>query len=166
MDILFRLIVYLASVWVSVKFADAYWVVGPVFGMAVISYDSNSFRNLIIGKHALFLLASTFIYALVYWISIGKWGWPSESLNYFAGPFPAAVVTGSFFLPLAHRVVFGTSAGVTLRVTLWLSLSFFLVTMMTLLNDRFSLGLHINFIAVAIALWQGIYLYFLLPFRT
>ncbi len=160
-DILFRFIVYLASVWVSVKFADGYWVVGPVFGMAVISYDSKSFRNLVIGKHALFLLASTLIYSLVYWISIRKWGWPSESLDYFAGPFPAAVVTGSILLPFAHRAIFGASAGRTLQTTLWLSFSFFLVTLTTFINDRFSFGLHVNFIAIAIALWQGIYLYFL-----
>ena len=42
MEILFRLVVYAVSVWVSNKYADGYWVVGPVFGLAVVSYDMKS----------------------------------------------------------------------------------------------------------------------------
>ena len=115
-SILFRWIVYGVSAWVSVKYADGYWVVGPVFGAAVISYDSDSFRKLVVGRHLAFFIASTLIYALVYRISIGPWEFHSDFLNYFAGPFPSAVVTGSVLLPIAHRVIFRKTPAAAFRV--------------------------------------------------
>jgi hypothetical protein len=65
MEVLFRLLVYVVSVWVSNKYADGYWVVGPVFGAAVVSFDLKGFKNLNLVKHGLFIALSTLIYALL-----------------------------------------------------------------------------------------------------
>ncbi len=160
MELFFKLVVFAASVWISVKYAVGYWVVGPVFGLAVISWDSNTFKNVIAAKHLSFLAASTLIYALVYHVSTFNWGRGSDFLDSMIGSLPIAVMIGSVLLSLAHRALFSAPLRVTLRVMASLILSFYAITLLSFGNDHFEWGLKINFLAISITVWQGLYLYF------
>jgi hypothetical protein len=158
MDCILRLFVYGIGAWVSVKYATGYWVVGPVFGMVVVYYDSERFRKFAAGRHLAFLAASTLIYALVYGVASAKWEWSSDSLNYFLGPLPAGVFLGSILLPLSHQIILKRSPKATLRTMTWLTLSFYLVMLLAFADERLSLKLHFNFIALSVVLWQALYL--------
>ena len=151
--------IYIVSVWISVKYADRYTVVGPVFGLAVVAYDSKFFRNVSRDKHVMFVAASTFIYALVYWVSLGKWESKSQLFNYFIGPFSVGVVLGSILLPLAHQIILRSSIAKTKQVIPSLVVSFYVVMLTAYLSNEFGFGAHFNFASVAIAVWQGLYLY-------
>lgn len=159
MDILSKLIVYLASIALSIKYADGYWIVGAVFGIAVISYEAESFKRLNLRRHGLFLAASILIYALVYWVAMRKLESPYDILNYFIGPFPIGVVLGSILLPLAHQRIFEKPKAQAKRVIFALIKSFYLVMLLAYLTNTFWPEKHFNFAAVAITIWQGIYLY-------
>ena len=159
MEILFRFLVYAASVWISNKYADGTWVVGPVFGMAVVSFDIKSLKNLDLFRHAAFLGASTLIYALVYRISRLEWGGNSDLFNYFIGSFPAAIVTGSVLMSVAHSVFFNKSKETMVRAIAGIILSFYLLTFLMYFNEKSRLGWQVQWITVMIATWQGMYLY-------
>ena len=158
METLFRLLVFAASAWVSNKYADGYWIVGPVFGMAVVSFDLKSLKDLNIFKHASFLAASTLIYALVYRISRLEWGNNTDLFEYFIGSFPAAIVTGSVLLSVAHTILFNKSKDVMVRAIAGLVVSFYALVFLMYFNDKSHLGWNIQWIAVMIAVWQGMYL--------
>ncbi len=159
MEILFRLLVFAASAWVSNKYADGYWVVGPVFGAAVVSYDLRSPQDLKIFKHGAFIAASTLIYALVYRISRLEWGNNTDLFEYFAGSFPAAIVTGSVLMAAVHTLIFNKSKEIMARAVAALVVTFYLATFLMYFNEKSNLGLNVPWIAVMIALWQGTYLY-------
>ena len=159
MEILFRLLVFAASAWVSNKYADGYWVVGPVFGMAVVSYDMKSFRDLNIFKHAFFIAVSTLVYALVYRISRLEWGNGTDLFDYFIGSFPAAIVTGSALMAVAHTVFFNKSKEVMVRAIAAMVVTFYLLVFFMYFNEKSHLGLRFQWIAFMITVWQGTYLY-------
>ena len=159
MEILFRFLVYAVSAWVSSKYADGYWIVGPVFGMAVVSFDIKSLKNLDLFKHAAFVAASTLIYALVYRISRLEWGNNSDLFEYFIGSFPAAIVTGSVLMSVAHLMFFNKSKETMIRAIAGLIVSFYLLTFVIYFNDKSHLGWQVHWITVMIAVWQGMYLY-------
>ena len=159
MEILFRLLVFAASAWVSNKYADGYWVVGPVFGAAVVSYDMKSLQDLKLFKHASFIAVSTLIYALVYRISRLSWGGDTDLFEYFAGSFPAAIVTGSVLMSAAHMLIFNKSKEIMVRAMTALVVSFYFLAFLMYFNEKSHLGLDISWIAVMIAVWQGMYLY-------
>ena len=112
------------------------------------------------------MAASTLIYALVFWISSGKWSWPNDLMNYFFGPFQVAVVVGSLLLPFTHRVLFQRPAPLAWKTALLLIASFYAVTLISFINDKHPLGFHeqaflgfhLNFITLSIAIWQWLYL--------
>lgn len=156
---MWRVIVYCASVWISATYAAGYWVVGPVFGLVVVAYDSNLFRNLKLGRHAFFILVSTIIYAAVCRIALGRWERQSDLFNYFIGPFPVAVVVGSILMCFAHRFIFQSSNSQMFRATISLIASFYLVTLFGYLKDKAGLWPHLNLISAFVAVWQGTYLY-------
>ena len=158
MQMLFRLLAYGASVWASGKYADNYWVVGPVFGLAVIVCDIKSLDDLKPVKHAVFLVFSTLIYALVYRISKLSWGDNSDLYQYFIGSFPAAIATGSALMAVTHTVLFNKSKELMVRALVWLIGTFYLVTFVMYFNDKSNLGLHLQWITVMIGVWQGTYL--------
>ncbi len=160
MELFFRLVVLAVSAWISVKYAVGYWVVGPVFGLAVVSWDSNTFKKFVAVKHLSFLAASTLIYALVYYISTLNWGHGSDFLDSIIGSLPIAVVLGSILLPLAHKFLFSSSFNRVARLMILLIFSFYIITLISFGNDYFEWGLKINFLAISITVWQGLYLYF------
>jgi len=166
MELFFRLVVFAASAWISVKYAVGYWVVGPVFGLAVVSWDSNTFKKFVAVKHLSFLAASTLSYALVYHVSTLNWGHGSDFLDSMIGSLPIAVVVGSILLPLAHKLLFSSDFKRAARLIILLILSFYIITLISFGNDHFEWGFKINFLAISITVWQGLYLYsFFRPFN-
>ncbi len=152
------MLVYVVSVWVSSKYADSYWIVGSVFGAAVVSWDSNNFKNLVALKHLSFLVVSTLIYALVYHISRQNWA-EGDVAQMLIGPLPVAVAVGSVLLPLAQKFLFAETAKQPIPITLSLLVSFYVVSLISFFNDRLSFAPHVNFLLISIAVWQGLYLY-------
>ena len=159
MEILFRLLVFAVSAWVSNKYADGYWVAGPVFGAAVVSYGMKSLNDLNVFKHAAFIAVSTLIYALVYRISRLEWGNGTDLFDYFIGSFPAAVVTGSVLMSVAHTLFFNKSKEVMARGIFALVAVFYLLVFLMYFNEKSHLGLQWQWITIMIAAWQGTYLY-------
>ncbi len=159
MEALFRLLVYAASVWVSNQYAAGYWVVGPVFGAAVVTFDLKGFKDLNLPKHGIFIALSTLIYALVYRISRLEWGGDTDLFHYVIGSFPAAIVTGSVLMSVLHTVVFNKSKELMVRSIATLVGSYFAVTLVMYINEKSNLGFDVPWIALLIAAWQGLYLY-------
>ena len=159
MEISVRLIIYVCSVLISFKYAGGYWVVGPVFGLAVVCWDSNTFRSFAAKKHLAFLAASSLIYALVYHISRQNWNHGSDFMDSVAGSLPVAVITGSILLPLAHKVFLSAGWKAVRQTIPLLVASYYLVTAVSWAKDVSGVTWDINFLMVAIAAWQGAYLY-------
>jgi hypothetical protein len=159
MTILFRLAVYAVSVAVSRQYAAGYWVVGPLFGLAVVFYDSSGVKGLKPLKHLAFVAASSVIYALVFWIANAKWSVSEGVTGDFVGPFPAGVVLGSVLLPAAHKVILGQRAFKAISVALSLVISFYALMLFDYFSRQSRQLLDYDFMTVAIMLWQGLYLY-------
>ena len=159
MNILVRLLAYGVSVWLSNKYAGGYWVVGPVFGVAVVLHDMKDIHDLRPVKHGLFIVFSTLIYALVYRISLLKWGTDTPLYNYVIGPMPAAIVTGSILMAFMHTVVMNKSKEQMLRAVIVLIVGYYFVTALMFANEKFSLNLNVQWMMVLIGAWQGLYLY-------
>ena len=159
MNLLFKLVVYGASVWLSNRYADGFWVVGPVFGLAVVLFEMKSFKDLSPVKHGLFIGLSTLIYALVFRISRLEWGSDTDLYHYFIGSFPAAIVTGSVLMSVIATVVLNKSKEQMVRAIILLVCCYYFVTLAMYINEKSHLGLHVQWITVMIAAWQAIYLY-------
>ncbi len=159
MEILLRFAVYAAGVFVSNKYAAGYWVVGPVFGLAVLIFVWKRAKAYWPGAAA-YVAASTLIYALVYRVAGLKWGSSSSVLTeYFTGPFPIAVVMGSVLLPCAHAVILRRPRVLAWRTAAILAASFYAVTILGYLNQEKGVGPHVSsWLPVMIAVWQGVYL--------
>jgi hypothetical protein len=157
-EVIFRLLVYAASVWVSNKYVGGYWVVGPVFGVAVVLFDAKSLKGLNIVRHAVFVGVSTLVYALVFRISEIKWGGDTDLFNYFIGSFPASVVTGSVLMSVAYTVIFNKGKDVMMRAMAGLVGSFYLLSFLAYFNEKSHLGWNVEWLTLMIAVWQGLYL--------
>ena len=158
MEMIFGLLVYAASVWASNKYAGGYWIVGPVFGAAVVLLDSKFLKGLNLFKHGVFLGASTLIYALVYRISRLEWGNDSDLFNYFIGSFPVAIVAGSVLMSVAHSVILGKGKEAMVRAMAALVVSFYFLSFLSYMNEKSHMGWHVEWLTVMIAVWQGVYL--------
>ena len=154
-----RFLVYTASVFISWKFADGYWVVGPVFGLAVVVWDSKSLKDLQTRPHVAFIIASTLIYALVFKISSQRLDLGSEFLESLFGSFAISIIIGSLLLPLAHKIFFKTNEKMFMNTVFLLILSYYFVVLMSLIHDMSGHNLPINMLFLLVALWQGVYLY-------
>jgi len=154
-----RFLIYACSVFISSKYANGYWVVGPVFGLAVVCWDSGNFRNFAAARHAVFLAASSLIYALVFWISSQNWNRGSDLLDSLFGSLPIAVITGSVLLPAAHRVFLKTGRKAFARTAPLLILSYYIIASISLAKDALRWEWDVNFLLLLIGAWQGIYLY-------
>ena len=155
---LLKLGLYLAGAWVSQKSCAGYWVVGPVFGAVVLACNARALPALGWVRPAAFLGSSTLIYALVYGIAEnGGWEWHNPVVEWLSGAFPAGVVAGSILLPLAHRVFLGSAFRRTVGAWALLIASFYGVTLAALAADRLGVT-GINFLAIAVYVWQGVYL--------
>ncbi len=158
-EMLARFAIYACSVYISCHYVNGPWIVGPVFGLAVISWDSNSFRGFAAKKHLAFTAASSLIWALVYTISSQNWNRGSDFADSLYGSLPIAVVAGSVLLPLTHRILLGASFRTTARTISYLVLSYYFVAFFSLANDSFGWGMRLNFLLMSLGAWQGAYLY-------
>lgn len=155
---LLRLLLFIACVFVSHKYAGGYWVVGPAFGFTVAAFDAKGLKSSL-GKHVIFIALSTLVYVLVYSISGLKIGDDSVLYNYFIGSFPIAIVTGSVLLPTVHMRVFNRSRAGLTHAILSLVGSFYAVELLMLGAEKLQLAPNFPWLAVLIAVWQGVYLY-------
>jgi hypothetical protein len=148
---------YGAGAWASVKYADEYWVVGPVFGAVVLFFARKALRKNAAGA-ASYFAASVLIYALVRFIADLGWGDGRAFFEYVAGPFPVAIVAGSLLLPLAHRAFLKADARAAFRTSATLVGTFYLVTLLGYVNEELGVGPHVAWLPVLVAVWQGTYL--------
>jgi uncharacterized membrane protein len=137
--------------------ADGYWVVGPVFGAAVLIYNWSETRKSLVSAAA-FLAASTLIYALVYRVSQMRWGSDSALFEYVIGSFPIAIVMGSILLPLADRLLLKKSGALPMKQVCLLIGGFYFITLLSYLCDVLGIQQHIPWLIILIAVWQGTYL--------
>jgi len=161
---------YALSVVISVQYCAQYWVVGPVFGLAylITNYPILIPRRDLWGSALLFLGASTFTYALVYfvtnhgfnlpWSSQKGWSFKNDYLDALLGSFTIAVVLGSLIMPLFHRLIFATDFKRIRKVWLRLIGAWYAVIAISLVQEFFKIPGSINYIYIGLALWQGIYM--------
>ncbi len=158
-------IVYVAGAWVSQRHAAEYLWVGPIFGLVVVIWASNAPKELVRRENAAFVAMSTLIYALVYHIAKQNWSSDSVVLESLLGPLPTGVLAGSLLLPMAHSLFLGAPRRKAFKASLVLMLSFYAVTLLANVADYINLGENFNFIAIAVFVWQGIYLFDFFPER-
>jgi len=158
-------ILYIAGAWVSQRHAAEYWVAGPVFGIVAVVWAAKSLKE-VWSKNALaFVLMSTLVYALVYHIARQSWSSDSVIRESLCGPLPTGVVVGSLLLPMVQSLCLGTPRLSAFKGAFVLILSFYVVTLMANVADYIKLGENFNFIAIAVFVWQGIYLLHFFPER-
>ncbi len=150
-------IVYAVSVYLSRQYAEGYWVVGPVFAVAYFGFHLDQLKKGVSFKHAFFLGASTLTYALVYWISSHGWKFKEDAQDMFFGPLTVGVVLGSLLLPFLHGIIFSADTKTLRKVSLWLILSWYATCLVSMMDDVSNVPWDIDYLLVAIALWQGIY---------
>ena len=153
------LLAYAASAWISTQYAGGFWVVGPVFGLAVVVSDSQGLKSLQPVKHVLFIALSTLIYALVYRISLLKWGADNDLYNYVIGSFPVAIVTGSVLMAFMHSVVLNKSKDLMVRAAVSLVVCYYAITLLMYVAEKEHLNVHVPWLGILITAWQGMYLY-------
>ncbi len=160
---IFPFLAYAASVFVSHRFLTEYWVVGPVFGVALLLANPERVFKKLSFQHLLFLGASTLIYALVLWISNHGWKFREEGIDMLFGSTSAAIAVGSLLLPSVHALLFGTDFKTVRSVSLALILSWYGTLLLSWLDETIGIKPPIDYSLVALALWQGIYLKRLKP---
>lgn len=153
------ILAYAASVFVSHKYAAGYWVVGPVFALALMIANLEAVRKKISPNHLLFIAASTLTYALVYWISDRGWKFQNDMLDMLFGSMSGGVVVGSLLLPFLHAMLLGEDAKSAQSAAVALIASWYVVLVLAWVDDLIKFRYDVNYILIAIAVWQGIYLY-------
>lgn len=154
---LVSILAYLLSVFVSWKYCAGYWVVGPVFAVAILLAHFKQVAKKFSFRHVALILTSTLIYALVYWISRKGWTFQEDWLDMLAGSLTAGVIAGSLLMPAVHAYLFDVPLKVVRKVSLFLILSWYVTIFLSLLDEKVGFKPHIEYDFVAIALWQGIY---------
>jgi hypothetical protein len=148
----FRLVIYALGGWLSmacalrigsnVNYTLIGFGVGPIFGVVVALWKSDSIRSLFRPESLKFLLLSTLIWSLV------------DGLLHFADNyFELVILVGSILLPVAHAWVFRSSWS---RAWVAIPLSFAAFECFRLIPGG-TPGQVKEFINVA-SLWQGGYL--------
>ncbi len=151
-------VAYLLSVFVSHRFVTGYWVVGLVFAAAVFAVHYEKVFKKFSVRHWGFAIASTLIYALVYWMADKGWKFRNDWLDMLAGSLTGGVVVGSFLMPSVHAVIFGIDFKTVRSTFLWLVASWYFALFFSWLWQTSGLKPNLDFSLFAIALWQGIYL--------
>ena len=150
---------YAASVFLSFKFCAEYWVTGPVFAAALLLVNYEQVLKGFSFKYVLLSAASTLIYALVVWISSNGWRFHNNIADMLMGSTSCGVVAGSFLMPGVHAVLFGIDIRRVRTTILLLLLSWYGALLASWIDDKSGLRSPVNYALVAIALWQGFYLY-------
>lgn len=164
-----KMSIYTISVAISSNYCGEYWVVGPCFGVSYLIINFERLKKYLWPKGFLFLIISTFTYAAVRWIADQGlnlpwgpqkgWHFRNEILDLFLGPFSGGVVFGSLTLPFAQGVLFFTDFKIVKKTWVTLISSWVMVLSIGHLYEALNLPGTIPWIPVAIALWQGIFLY-------
>jgi len=157
MNNLFIVAVYALSVWFSRRMCMGYWYVGPIFALTACAVNPQILRKISM-RHLIFFAAAILTYALVYGIASHGWDFKADWLDMLAGSVTGGVVVGSIIMPSIHAMIFGIDSKTAGKTALYLIISWYLVNIASLLDDRFNLDVPIDYLLVAIALWQGIYL--------
>jgi hypothetical protein len=154
MLLVFRLVMYALGGWLSMSCATNIggnriytltgFGVGPIFGVVVLLWMSDSIRTLFRSQSLTFLLLSTFIWSLIDWL-----------LHVRSGDqyFDLIILLGSILLPCAHAWVFQSSWP---RACLAIALSFAAFECLRLMPD--SRPDWVGAVLNAASLWQGGYL--------
>ena len=154
-----KLITFLLCVFTSCKYSGQYGVVGFVFGLTVILWQTNFKTSSWTRQHGLFVVLSTLIYAIVRYLAT-IWDFDSDLLDMLAGSFPIAVIFGSVALPAAQVRLFRELKPRFKKVVKALILSYYGVVLVSyLVTDVLKID-RIDFSSVMIIIWQGLYLYF------
>lgn len=155
---IFPWIVYGASVFLSRQYADGYWAVGPIFGAACLLVHFEKLKKGVAPRHGLFVIASTFTYALVYWIADHGWSFKEDTLDMLFGALSSGVVVGSLLMPFLHGLLFSTDIKTVRKASVSLVLSWYGANLLALADDALHVPWEVDYLLVAIALWQGLYL--------
>lgn len=155
----FPLAVYGVSVFASSRHAAQMWVVGPVFALAILGVNAVHLKRAFVPRYLLLAAASTLIYAVVFLMADRGWKFHSDWMDMLFGGLSAGVVFGSLSMPLAQAFLFGRDFKTARLTSFHLILSWYFVILISGLEGALGLGLHINYIFISVALWQGIYLY-------
>ena len=154
--------IYLLSVVISRQFCASYWIVGPVFAIALLLINYQSLTKSSSQKYLVFVLASTLVYALVFLIASRGWSFKKDWQDALFGALSGGVILGSFLLPRIQARLFGLALKKSLKVSLLLIISWYAVTFLSLIEDPLlEIAPFIDFLSISIALWQGIYFKYL-----
>ena len=145
------------SVFISIRYFNGPWVVGPVFAAAFLAANFDWLQKESRAKYLVFLLASTFIYALVHWLGDRGQYFKNDILDSLFGTLSIGVVFGSLTMSFLFRYLFSAPLNVMRRGCLWLIASWYLAVFIAIILDVLHIQNSVNFIAIAILFWQGIY---------
>lgn len=152
------IVAYLASVYISREYCDGYWVVGPVFAAAALIAHYGASGLKVSFRHALFLVASTLVYALVYWIYQHGWDFRRDEVDMLIGSLSMGVVAGSILMPALHAFLFDVDMKKVRRTAGLLIVSWYLVIFVSKLDNEFGFPISLDYTLLAIAAWQAVYL--------
>lgn len=154
---------YILSVLISWKFCAGYWVVGPVFWLALLAANYGHICQRFSPRHLALGFASTLVYALIYWMANNTWQFRREWVDMLAGGLTAGVILGSILMPSIQALLFGMDFKTAGAVSLALILSWYGVNFISWVDEAIGVKPDIDYGLIAIALWQGIYLRRLKP---
>lgn len=161
MKAIISVIIWLVASYFSRQYAAGYWVVGPVFGAALLVYNrARVFKSFTL-RHLFLFLASVFVYALVYLIAAKGWKFKNDWLDMLAGGTTGGVIVGSILMPALHAMLFPVDAKMTRSVSLKLIASWYITLLISKVLETAGFEFRIDFLWISIAAWQGIYLKYL-----
>ncbi len=155
---IFSLLIWFVCALVCRQYAAGYWVVGPVFALAVFLVNRDKVFGKISAQHVIFTASSTLIYALVYRLADKGWKLSPDWFDMLAGGFTAGVVLGSVLLPCVHMLLFGGNFKEVRSVTAMQVISWYVILLLSWGFEKLDFRQPVDFMFVAIAVWQGIYL--------
>ncbi|GEM_PF-6825374 len=146
-----RLALFAVCAWVSGEHMDEGWVIGPLFGLVVLAWYLALPPTLTL-QHALFLFASTLIYALVAHLAVDGLPMTQHSME-----VNQAVLVGTVSLPVAHRQLLGAPWDRVVRAIIGVYVIWFAIGKLLEMMDLDGTWGLINMASI----WQALYLYFM-----
>lgn len=146
-----RLALFAVCAWVSGEQMDERWVIGPLFGVVVLAWHLTLPPTLTL-QHALFLVASTLIYALVAHLAIDGLPVAQHSME-----VNQAVLVGTVLLPVAHRQFLGAPWDRVVRTIVGVYVVWFAIGKLLEMMDLDGTWGLINMASI----WQALYLSFM-----
>ena len=153
--------------FISIRYFNGPWVVGPVFAVLFLAANRDQLRKKSWPRYFLFLLASALVYALVHrfadngfalpWSHEKGWHFESDTMDMLVGPMTLAVSFGSLIMPLLQKLLFSVPMQTVRRGWLFLIGSWYLIILVSIGLEALNMQHSINFIAISMTLWQGIY---------